>query len=421
MNNIESNNIESNITDYSVCMCGGGYRAFLFSTSFIENFSKKYHMEKIKYLSGTSGPTISFVLNHYDAVEPNDYYVPTECTIENMRKKKSNSIVDKFSNLVIADDLLNAKKTKNDLPFWIKTLKGIFFKDIDFKNNTKPNKPDYIMCCSIFFDTKSKEYHQLELTSNSCILPKQIVDPNGNYLYGGYQTNLDNFIKGIYMDSAVQCGMSTNFLEASLEYITPINTYEFELLNPITNTSNIVNIVDGGIYDNSGMISLLRRNIKNIQVNIYTENSIIHPKILNNKYNTNPFKFFEGNDTTNKFTIFKKETWDILYGQLLEKFHAGKPLIVNIKTEILENDFLGIKPYGEINFLFHLNSCNKDWFNLLPKETQFHIKTNYEHFPYFNFVKYKYDSITMNLVYSLFGWEIFNSKEYENFYSELNN
>lgn len=416
--NIKDENIKKN---YCVCMCGGGYRAFLFSSSFIENFSKKYPMEKIKYLSGTSGPTISFVLNHYDVVEPNDYYEPNECSIEKMRNKKSKSIVEKFSDLVIADDLLNAKKTKDNLPFWIKTLKGIFFNNIDFKNNIKPNKPEYIMCCSIFFDTKSKEYHQLELTSNSCILPKKIMDSTGNYLYGGYQTDLDNFIKGLYMDSAIQCGMSTNFIEASLEYMSLINTYEFELLNPLTKTSNLVNIVDGGIYDNSGMISALRRNIKNIQVNIYTEISIIHPNIIDNKYNTNPFKFFEGNDTTSKFTIFKKETWDILYGQLLEKFHAGKPLIVNIKTEILENEFLDIKPYGEINFLFHLNSCNQEWFNLLPKETQRHIIINYANFPYFDFTKFKYDSITMNLVYNLYGWEIFHSKEYEDFYLELEN
>jgi hypothetical protein len=94
-------------------------------------------------------------------------------------------------------------------------------------------------------------------------------------------------------------------------------------------------------------------------------------------------------------------------------------MIVNIKTEILKNEYFEIEPYGEINLLFHINSCNKDWFNELPKCSQNYILSEYDDFPYFSTTQYKYDPITINFIHSLIGWEIINSKEYELFYNNL--
>ena len=411
-----------NDKSYAICLCGGGLRTTISSISLIENFNKKYSLKNIKYLSGTSGSTISIILNHYDTLIINDYNEPNECTLEILDNKKKDTFVDKFSNLVVIDDVIKAKFSKNNFSFWINFIKDIFFKDVNFDNNKNKNdKPEYILTCSIFFQELNENYYQLEFLNKTCSLPNKIIDKNNIYLYGGYETNLNNFIKDLEINRVIQCALSSNFIDSTLEYKSggKIKTFEWELLNPITNSINISSIVDGGIYDNLGIISCLRRKMKNIHINIFTDKSIIDKDFLNNDLDSGYFKFFEGNDNDNKFTIFKRETWLNLYKELSEKFLSGKSTIVNLKTEIIANEYLDIEPYGEINFLFHINSCNKEWFSELPKCTQKYILNEYNDFPYFNFLKYKYNPITINLIYNLIGWEVRNSKEYELFYSEL--
>ena len=80
----------------------------------------------------------------------------------------------------------------------------------------------------------------------------------------------------------IQSGLSSAFFEAGKELITK-NKYDgtqYELYNPNSNKINVANLVDGGIFDNAGIISLLRRNKMNCLK--YSEVWIYHRYMLTN-------------------------------------------------------------------------------------------------------------------------------------------
>lgn len=412
---------ENNLNVYAICFSGGGMRAAIFTSCIIEIFQNKFNYEKIKYTSTCSGSAIPIILYNYYKLNFNKYYRPDECNLENLKIINDDTYIKKFVILNLTNDLIESLKDKSDYNIWIKIIKNIFFDDnIDnFDKNIK--NPEYIINGTIFYKDIPYDYFPLEFTSKLCILPKKVFDSKGNNLYGGYSTDLNNFVTNKIISPIIKCGIGVNLFETGLEILTngKSNLSEWNLKNPITNKIDDANLVDGGIIDILGLIGCLRRKVKNININIFTDVSILDKDFTNNLFGSGFFKYFEGNDKDNKFTFFTRDVWLKLYNELLNKYLSGKPMIVNIKTEILKNKYCEIEPYGEINFLFHLNSCNKEWFNELPKCTQNYILSEYDNFPYFKTYKLKYDPITINLIYNLIGWEILNSKEYELFYANL--
>ena len=413
--------IDNIANNFSISLAGGGIRASIFASAILEILDKKYDLTKIKYISGCSGSVLSILLFYYYNFECNKYYEPGECIISNLLELDENTYCHKFLNLKSVSNFFKSLKDKEDAPLWIKLVKNLFYS-CDKNKFTRQNYPDYIINTTIFYKKIHNEYYLLEFTRDSCIIPKKIYDVNKNYLFGGYSTDFNNFFANKPINYITQAGLSTNFIEMKFEVISKgkSNLYEWYLKNPISNAIDEVNLCDSGVYDILGIVSCLRRKMKNVNVFIFSSVSILDKNFLNNSFETGAYKYFEGNDDNNKFTIFTREIWNNLYSQLLNKFMNGEPLTVIIKTEILKNEYYDLEPYGEINFLFHITSLCKNWFNQLPDLTQEIIVKKYNgNFPYLNFIKIKYDAITINLMYNLIAWEIQNSKEYELFYENL--
>jgi len=419
----------SNKKDFAICYVGGGIRETIFTYCSIAGIKNKYNFNNIKYLSSCSGSSIFCILfYYYDSIYLFDQYnEPNQCYLNILKKKSPNTFGTKLSNIsniqLIKEMFELVVEKKNGFPSWINLINNVFFNEenIELCKQTDTNKPYYIITGSAYYVNLNKIYFPIEFTCDYCNLPIVVKDNNDKYLYGGFMSELDNFCAKKVISPIVQCGISSNFINAKLEFSTggKFDTYEWEIINPISKTIDKLNFVDGGIYDNVSLISCLRRKVKNIHLNIFTQVSILDKNFTNNLDESGYFKYFEGNDSSNNFTIFTKETWNKLYSELLDKFNKGKPLIVLVTTEILSNEYLQLESYGPINFLFHLNSNNFEWYSQLPIETQQYIKHEYTDFPYFSFLKYNFDSVIINLIYSLINWEILNSQEYETFYLEL--
>jgi len=413
-----------NKSNYGICFPGGGIREVIFTCTYISSFKNIFDLTKIKYISSCSGSSIfmSMYACYENEYKFNKILKPYECSIDNLKIIENSTFENVISNIKLLPNFIDTifEKKNKYCSKWIYIIKEIFF-DKKYKYENNNSRPFNIINASLFYDDINGEYFPVEFTDFYCNLPIKINDKNGQYLYGGYIENDDIFFKDFELNPVIKCGLSSNFISALFEYSTKckIDLFNYRIYNPITNNTNITNFVDGGIYDNISILSCLRRKIKNINVNIFTNVPITDKNFLNNSSESGYFKFFEGNDSSNKFTIFTKEIWNKIYNELLYKFTNGEPLIVLFSTEILKNEYLKIEPYGPINFLFHLNSNNKYWFNSLPIQTQKYILNKEPNFPYYNFLKFNFDSILTNLIGSLINYELENSIEYKLFYENL--
>lgn len=215
----------------------------------------------------------------------------------------------------------------------------------------------------------------------------------------------------------IQSGVSSAFFEAGKELISngKYKGISYELLNPNTNKINLSNLIDGGVYDNLGIIPLLRRGVKNIHVNIFPYTNIISDNFMSE---TNYFtSFFKGNPESDKYGIFKLGLWDEIWDEILYKLDNGMPITIKITSDVESNEYLQIEGYTNVNFLFHISSCSHEWFNKLPDKTKNYIEKEINNFPYIKTTKYKLNAIEINLMYSCVIHDILNSLEYKEFYS----
>lgn len=408
--------------DYGVCYCGGGLRACVLTYGGISALKDIVDISKIKYISGVSGATWFIVGYTYynDKLVFDKYIKPEDCTMENIKLLDNNTFGKVLDNTNIATELIESFFDFSDKKInrWNTVVYESFFEQ--YGENQKPNYdktklPYPLINSTIYYDKINNDFFPITFTPDYASVPIEFV--SNNIKYGGYNVEIEKACENYDLIPYIQSGLSSSFFEAGKEIISK-GRYEgipYKLFNPNTNEINLANLVDGGVFDNSGIYGLLARKVKNIHVNIYPNTPIRSDKFIKNaNYFTSLFK---GNPESDKYGIFKLGLWEEVYEQMLYKLDNGLPITIKITTDIETNENLQLEGYSNVNFLFHISSRSHKWFNKLPDETKVYIEKEIENFPYLKTIKYKLDSVEINLMYSCIIHDVLNSLEYKEFYS----
>lgn len=413
--------ILKNKKDFGICYCGGGLRACVLTYGSMSEIIEINQIDKIKYISGVSGATWFIVgyIYYNDKIKFDKYIEPENCFISNLNLIDVNTFGYTLDQVNLATEMVESFFDFEDRKInrWNTVVYESFFEKYgDITNNYDEKKQPYpLINSTISYNMIDERIFQIEFTPLYTSVP--IWYKKNNTEYGGYNIESSKSCLNYNLVPYIQSGLSSAFFEAGKEKITK-NKYDgttYDLLNSNTNQINHANLVDGGMFDNCGVISLLRRKVSNIHFNIYPNYPITSEKFMSNaNYFTS---LFIGNHDSEKYGIFKLGLWEKVYGELLDKLKNGLPLTVNIIADIVSNDFFQIEGYENINFLFHISSCSLDWFNKLPQETKKYINEKIENFPYIETTKFKLNSIEINLMYNCIRYDIKNSLEYKKFYS----
>lgn len=421
--NYNENNILTNKADYGSCYCGGGLRACVLTYGTISELDNLKIMEKVKYVSGVSGATwfIAGYTYYNSKIKFDKYIEPENCTMTTLKHLDNDTFGKTLDDINLATEMIESffdiTDRKNNR--WNTVVYESFFEkygEIDKKYNWDI-LPCPIINSTISYNDIDERLFAIEFTPLYSSIP--IYYKKNNIEYGGYNICVEKTCSNYNLVPYIQSGVSSAFFEAGKELITK-NKYKgtnYKLFNPNSNQINVANLVDGGLFDNSGIIGLLRRKVSNIHMNVYPNVEFTSDKFI---ANTNYFtSLFKGNPESEKYGIFRYGLWEDVYSQLTYKYNNGMSLTVMITTEIEPNDFFQISGYGQITFLFHVASKNKVWFNKLPIDTKKYIDSDFTSLPNIKTTLWKYNSSEINLMYNLIKYDIKNSPEYKKFYYEL--
>lgn len=415
-----------NKADFGSCYCGGGLRASVLTYGGISELVNMGIMNKLKYVSGVSGATWFIVgyIYYNSKIFFDKYIEPINCTYNNLKQLEKNTYGSTLDNVNLFTEMIESffDLTDRKINSWNTVVYESFFEkygDIDkFVDFTKLPCP--IINSTISYMDVNERVFPIEFTPYYTSIP--IYYKQNNIEYGGYDIETTQSCVNYKLEPYVQSCLSSAFLEAGKEYITKnkYNGTKYELFNPNSKQINVADLVDGGLFDNCGIIGLLRRKLTNIHVNIFHQDvDITNKKFM---YCANYFTYlFKGNPESEKYGIFEFGLWDKVYNELLYKFNNGLPLTIILTTKIESNSFFQIDEYGPINFLFHIASRPHGWFNILPPDTKKYIDKKMPNFPHLKTTKYKFNSVEINLMYNVIRWDIKNSLEYKQFYSKLLN
>lgn len=408
--------------DYGICYCGGGLRSCVLTYGSISGLKEIVDITKIKYISGVSGSTWFIVGYTYynDKLIFDKYIKPEDCTLDNIKSLNNNTFGKTLDNVNIATEMIESFFDLWDRKInrWNTVVYESFFEqygDNDITNFDITKVPYPLINSTINYNNIIDRYFPITFTPDYSSIPIKF-NSNGTE-YGGYNIDIKRSCENHELVPYIQSELSSAFFEAGKEKITK-GRYEgtpYKLFNPNTNQINLANLIDGGMFDNSGLYSLLVRKVKNIHMNIFPNTNIrSNDFISKTHYFTSLFK---GNPESDKYGIFKFGLWQEVFEQFLYKLDNGLPITVKITTDVEPNEYLQIEGYTDVNFLIHISSCSQEWFNKLPDKTKVYIEKEINNFPYIKTTKYKLNGIEINLMYSCVIHDILNSSEYKEFYS----
>lgn len=166
---------------------------------------------------------------------------------------------------------------------------------------------------------------------------------------------------------------------------------------------------DGGLLDNTGVTSLLRRNVSNIMVLDNTESPL--------RVNTNLRSLFGINMTLpdivdpshdySRCQVFRSEDYILVVEALEGLMNQGKAAIVTIPVTTVDNTWFGITGGSSVNLTWAYLNLPTRWLDRLPEETREAIldqsnSSRFLNFPYFStFTQYFLSSEQVNLLSAL--------------------
>lgn len=407
-----------NKENYGVCYCGGGLRACVLTYGSISQIREK--LKKVKYISGTSGSTwfiVSYIY-YYDKIFFDNPISPEDCTLENIEHLEPNTFGQTLSTVNLALEFIKQSfQCDYKINKWIEIIYESFFKKYGNPDNqfNFSNYPYPLVQATIYYNDINARIFQLEFSPFNSNVP--IFYIQNNIEYGGYIIPTKKLCTNQDIQPYAQAGISSAVFEGINEIITngKYNGTEYDLFNPNTNQINRADLVDGGFFDNTGIIGLIRKKVLNIHINIYPSTAINDKNFMfTERYFTSLFK---GNTGSEKRGIFPLGLWEEVYNRSIYKLNNGEPVTILLKgIKIESNEYFQIEGYETSNILFHISSRTAQWFDKLPKQTQLYIEERQCNFPYISPLKVKLENKIINLMYNLIKWDIENSPEYDEFY-----
>ena len=192
-----------------------------------------------------------------------------------------------------------------------------------------------------------------------------------------------------------QMGISSNAIAEICELKINDNQnkkLDFPILNyydPSGYFNNQTRLCDGGLIDNTGIIALIKRQVKNIIFcgSCPYVSNIISCNIDESNIASNFAGLFGVAESsrdiyinTNKYNkIFDSDKWDELIMIAKEKYEKNLPMMIYMKLNVLSNEYIGIKGGYEISIIFCQNYKN-DWMEKISPELKKYINNDTMYF-----------------------------------------
>ena len=462
-----------NKKDLGIAIEGGGIRSYIFSLGFLRGLYRIGVFENVKYISSVSGSSwISIPLcytNNYSLDTLfGSYYNPEKITIDDLEHIDENSLLSNlsgFNYMTYIKVFINALCSlfncfSNTLDFWSKNIGNIILKKYDLNNtNTLPsingntnttninnnnidisyiplrNDVPYLIVNGTTLINK-KTVEQVEFTPLYYrINGYNLVEPHGfcNFSNSIEDSPLEtkSTIMKIYSTSSAEY---TNKIIPIIEffgitsnvYLYVYNLFKcFKLPSITTNDRTHKNSVeflfgDGSFIDNTGIISLLKRDVKNIIsiINIPTPNTDY--LIMKNKTNVLSYLYnlFHPNIITSlhgikipSIQVFESFNWDILIDQCETLKKTNKPIIVQMELKVLKNEYYEIMGGYNVNILFIISNTSDGWLDNVNIDVKDYIKKNVLlSNDTYNMTKFIYSNKLANTLSQMATYDIVSSK-----------
>jgi hypothetical protein len=203
-------------------------------------------------------------------------------------------------------------------------------------------------------------------------------------------------------------------------------------------------LTDGGGFDNTGILALLRRKVSKIIACVAMNMSVMDD--LQEDANISAFGCVAGLFGTMKADkdvdgmdmphynacrqVFPSDQWIPLLTALREKVSAGAPAVHSMKMTVLPNEKAGVPGKHDVEIVFVLNSMPESWATQLPADTKQRLKDDQKldktegtmmnnsliaadlnSFPFIPLGRLKYSALLVGLLSQLASYHIISHAE----------
>jgi hypothetical protein len=405
-NEIDDFNDKLNI---GIAIPGGGNRACTYTLGCLRGLQIIGIFDKVKYISSNSGSTWIMALLYNTNININDfigkYINPNKLTLEDLDYIKETYFTDNLHSKNIPQSLIiNFLKNKiynpNNNDFWNETISEIYLKKYKLDglntlscistNEDKLKKywSDYIVLnksapfniinASCYFDENNIvpiEFTPIyygfptNIKTNDVTIFSNYIEPVGFGSISAIHNNNTNSIQINKPDNVLSIGETISYSSnaPAAFVLNHINTIIYNFLNlpSITLNSSLVKICDGLYTDNTGILALLRRNVKTI---IYCKNNNdklqeISTDVKNANFDLAAL-FGVATSTTGTYfgqpikdynkirQVFDVNSWNMFINIIKNNNISNKPLVFKMDLDVLQNNLCGVKGGYTVRLIF---------------------------------------------------------------------
>jgi hypothetical protein len=179
-----------------------------------------------------------------------------------------------------------------------------------------------------------------------------------------------------------------------------------------THKQNTFLFGDGYFIDNTAILALLKRNVRNVIsiINVPNLNHIsseIDLKTLANLFSDNPVKTIHGINSPS-VKVFATEEWCRFLRLLEQKKSSNEPLIFNMRLDVLENTYHGIKGGYNVSILFMISSISQEWMSIINRDIHAKVKDVLDDEKNYNIGKIVYSELEANILYQMTTFDVIN-------------
>jgi len=357
------------------------------------------------------------------------YIKPEDLTIEKLNEINNDSYISILHNIKIIDDIFEnfienkfEKDKYNEKDYWSDSISEVFFKkygldnynlipslDDNNKQKLRKNIPYPIINGSIFINDNT-DIGQIEFTPlyygipsiikyNDKIIGNNYCDPLGFCAVNDKNINdiitqsNNTIIKIKEINNKIsinkQSSISSNAISVPLQYHTSNKIYDlldFSFFNYFDYNSNYFNnnmrVTDGALYDNIGLLSLLRRKVNKIiltnpsSFNVNNLSTDIKKSMIGDiagYFGIGSFEntyYGQSQEDYNRYRkVFKEDKWIEFTRLLKDKIDKKESIVFEMVLEVLENKYNGVNGNYNVTILFILlDKCN--WIDKLPLDSK---------------------------------------------------
>jgi hypothetical protein len=464
----------NNKKNIGIALPSGGHRACVYSFGVLRGLQHLGILQETKYITSVSGSAWLTSVYSYQNITSNDIFLGYYIEPENLTLEKLSNIQnpDEFTSVLydtlplldyikyLALYLLYRPIDKNMNDLWTQTLGGILYEKYklnDFTlmpniSNIKKYVPFSIIIGYVDNDISKSFieftplYYGMPIKNNDINGSGIYIEPNGmlsitQNILDNKQTSFNITTNNNVISIIKTVGISSNIIPIQLNHLgLSLKNIDYIGFNSINFLNEQLHMMDGGILgEHNGITSLIKRRVNNIifvcpiVTNEYVLNTNEQMILTNNKL----YEYFNENSLN---YIFDKNQYKILLNKMIELGNNNKPIVVQMKMNIVSNNIYGIvhdDNYKPIITFIH--PSKNEWLDKLHTTSKKYIISNQQNdyityilsyfslisasfwnFPYTSFYNQKYSLELVNAMSQNASYDVISSFDKLNFNVNIN-